>query len=137
MDITIETTVNASPGEVWRAWTTPADIMQWNFASEEWCCPKVEIDFCVGGNFNYRMESRDGSAGFDFEGKFTSIVDNQIIEYEITDGRKVRIDFTEVNQGTRVTEKFEAENQHSREQQRQGWLSILNNFKRHVEKTRG
>jgi hypothetical protein len=29
---------------------------------------KVETDVKEGGKFNYRMEAKDGSAGFDFKG---------------------------------------------------------------------
>lgn len=35
--------------------------------------------------------------------------------------------------GTRVEERFDAESLHSGEQQRAGWQSILDNFKRHME----
>jgi len=34
MKITVDTTVDAPIERVWRAYTTPADIMQWNAASE-------------------------------------------------------------------------------------------------------
>ncbi|RQX21339.1 ATPase, partial [Aeromonas caviae] len=34
---------------------------------------------------------------------------------------------------TRVEERFDAESLHSGEQQRAGWQSILDNFKRHME----
>ena len=33
--ITVETTVSAPAEAVWAAWNTPADIMQWNAASED------------------------------------------------------------------------------------------------------
>ena len=36
MQITVEATVAAPVAEVWRAWTTPADIKQWNAASDDW-----------------------------------------------------------------------------------------------------
>src|SRR2546430_10453819 len=36
LPISIETTVNAPVEDVWRAWTTPDDIKQWNTASEDW-----------------------------------------------------------------------------------------------------
>ena len=34
MQITVEITVAPSVEEVWRAWTTPDDIKQWNAAEE-------------------------------------------------------------------------------------------------------
>jgi hypothetical protein len=37
--ITVEIEVAAPAQVVWHAWTTPSDIVQWNFASDDWCCP--------------------------------------------------------------------------------------------------
>lgn len=133
MQIVIETTVNASLDQVWAAWVTPADITQWNFATDEWCCPTAKIDLVVGGSFNYRMEAKDGSFGFDFEGKFTSITPRASIEYTLGDDRIVKIVFEQTAAGVRVVETFDAEDEHSAEQQRQGWQCILDNFKKHVE----
>jgi len=36
MKIVVETTVDAPIDRVWNAYTTPADITQWNAASDEW-----------------------------------------------------------------------------------------------------
>jgi len=58
MKITIETTVAAPLAEVWRAWTTPDDITQWNAASPDWHCPAAELDLRAGGAFSYRMEAQ-------------------------------------------------------------------------------
>ncbi len=134
MEITIETIVQADLDTAWSAWTTPEDITQWNFALEEWCCPKAEIDLRVGGDFNYRMEAKDGSFGFDFFGTFTAIDKNNRIEYILGDNRKVKILFSENEKGIHVVETFEIEDVNSAEQQRQGWQNILNNFKKHVER---
>ncbi|GGX71419.1 SRPBCC family protein [Saccharospirillum salsuginis] len=133
MNISIETEVNAPLRAVWDAWVTPEDITQWNFAIDEWCCPRAELDLVAGGRFNYRMEAKDGSAGFDFEGEFTDINPYQSIHFKLGDDREVEVRFTETQNGVRVIEKFEAEDENTAEQQRQGWLSILNNFKQHVE----
>jgi uncharacterized protein YndB with AHSA1/START domain len=133
MKISIETTVNAPIAQVWSAWITPEAIKKWNFASDGWHCPDAKVDFRVGGKFNYRMEAKDDSMGFDFEGTFTSIDVPASIEFALDDGRTVRITFSETEQGIRVEEAFEAEDELSAEQQKQGWQSILNNFKKHVE----
>ena len=133
MEIAIETTVVAPIERVWAAWLTPFDITQWNFASEEWCCPRANIDLVVGGKFNYRMEAKDGSMGFDFEGTFTSILPLAAIEYALADDRKVRVRFDQTDSGVRIIETFDAEDEHSAELQRKGWQCILDNFKKHVE----
>ena len=136
MRISIETEVNAPLEMVWYAWVTPSDITLWNFATDEWCCPRAELNLEVGGSFNYRMEAKDGSAGFDFEGEFTEITPYKSIHYKLEDDRVVKVQFIETENGVRVIETFEAEHENSAEQQRQGWLSILNNFKKHVERKR-
>lgn len=133
MKISIETEVEASPATVWDAWVTPEDITSWNFAIDEWCCPKAEINLKVGGKFKYRMEAKDGSMGFDFEGTFTKVAPNESIHFELEDNRVVTVEFMETANGVRVVEFFVAEDENSVEQQKQGWQSILNNFKRHVE----
>ncbi|MDN3647715.1 SRPBCC family protein [Reinekea marina] len=133
MQIAIETTVNATLSQAWNAWVTPDDIIQWNFASADWACPKAEIDLRVGGRFSYRMEAKDGSMGFDFEGEFVAIEPNKSIRYKLEDSRQVLIEFIEVEAGVKIMETFDAENENTIELQRTGWLAILNNFKRHVE----
>lgn len=133
MKITVTTTVKAPVQRVWAAWTTPESITKWNFASDDWCCPHAVIDLAVGSKFSYRMEAKDGSFGFDFEGNFTRVETNKSIEYIMDDGRKVWVSFEETADGVVVSETFDAENQHSAEMQRQGWKSILENFKKHTE----
>jgi uncharacterized protein YndB with AHSA1/START domain len=133
MEIAIETTVDAPIERVWAAWVTPADIEQWNFATDDWHCLKATVDLVVGGKFTYRMEAKDGSFGFDFEGTFTSIDPQAVIEYALADDRKVKIRFTQTESGVRVVETFDAEDENTAEQQRQGWKCILDNFKKYVE----
>ena len=134
MRISISTTIEAPLDRVWAAWTTPEDIVRWNFASAEWCCPRAQIDLSPGGRFSYRMEAKDGSIGFDFEGTFVEIAPRSGIEFKLSDDRRVWVNFSETCGNTVVLEEtFESEDAMSGEQQRQGWLAILQNFKRHVE----
>ena len=44
MKITVETTVNAPIEKVWRAYTTPEDIKQWNAASDDWHTTAASVD---------------------------------------------------------------------------------------------
>lgn len=133
MKISIETLVNSNIGQVWPAWTTPADINQWNAASDDWHNPKSENDLRVGGKFCYRMEAKDGQMGFDFEGTYTKVVPEKVIEYVLGDNRVVSVTFEAVNGGVKIVETFEAEDANSAEMQRQGWQSILNRFASYVE----
>jgi len=131
MKITVETTVTAPMKEVWRAYTTPADIKQWNAASDDWHTTSASVDLRVGGAFSSRMEARDGSMGFDFAGTYTKIVQHKLIEYAFGD-RAAQVEFTDSPQGVKLRVTFDSESTHSIEQQRQGWQAILNNFAGHV-----
>ena len=133
MKITVETLAKATPHAVWQAWNTPADIQQWNSAHESWHTPRSTVDLREGGTFTSRMEARDGSAGFDFEGTYTRVEPHQLIEYRMSDGREVRVEFLERADGVLVRETFDAETENSPELQQQGWQAILDNFARHVE----
>lgn len=132
MKLTVETTVNAPIDTVWRAWTSPDDITQWNAASDDWHTTRASVDLRVGGSFSSRMEAKDGSMGFDFAGTYTAVVYHQLIESALGD-RTLRVEFVPGPGGTTVRETFDAETTHSLEQQRQGWQAILDRFARHVE----
>lgn len=131
MKITVETTVNAPIVEVWRAYTTPEDIKQWNAASDDWHTTAAVVDLRVGGAFSSRMEAKDGSMGFDFAGTYTKIVRHQLIEYAFGD-RTAQVEFAEGPEGVSVRVTFDSEPSYSIEQQQEGWQAILNNFARHV-----
>ena len=131
--ITIETTVNAPMEKVWEYFTSPEHVTQWNAASPDWHSPRAENDLRPGGKFNFRMEARDGSFGFDFEGIYDDVVQDRLIRYTMGDGREVQVHFLPAEEGIRVVESFEAEKTHSEEMQRSGWQAILDNFKNYAE----
>jgi uncharacterized protein YndB with AHSA1/START domain len=133
--ITVETNVTAPIGEVWRAYTTPHDIKEWNAASDAWHTTTASVDLREGGKFSSRMEAKDGSMGFDFAGTYTKIIEPKLIEYSFGD-REARVEFTPVHTGVNVRVTFDSESTRSVEQQRQGWQAILNNFARHVQANR-
>ena len=136
MKITVSIKVDTPIKEVWRAWTTPEDIKQWNAASDDWHTTKATVDLQVGGSFSSRMEAKDGSMGFDFAGTYRRIVEPELIECIFGD-RTLLVEFLSAKDGVTVRETFDAETMHSEEQQRRGWLAILANFARHVESKRG
>jgi len=135
MKITVETTVAAPIDEVWRAYTTPEDIKQWNAASDDWHTTAATVDLRVGGAFSSRMEAKNGSMGFDFAGTYTEIVPQARIAYAFGE-RTGLVEFAEAADGVRVRVTFDAEDQYPIEQQRQGWQAILERFARHVEAVR-
>lgn len=131
--ITVETSINAPIEKVWDSWTKPEHITKWNQASDDWHSPRAENDLRSGGKFNVRMEAKDGSAGFDFEGIYDEVKTHELIAYTMGDGRTVRIVFTPLGDKTLVSETFDPESENSEELQRNGWQSILDSFKKYVE----
>ena len=132
--ITVETTVDAPVEKVWKIWTSPEHITQWSTASDDWHTTKSENDLRKGGKFSSRMEAKDGSMGFDFEGVYDEMIENKTIAYTLGDDRKVNITFVSEGNQTSVTESFEAENTNPVEMQKSGWQAIMNNFKAYAER---
>lgn len=131
--ITVSAIVNAPVAKVWDAWTNPEHIVKWNAASDDWHTPKAENDARTGGKFMSRMEAKDGSWGFDFEGVYDEVKDHELIAYTLGDGRTVNIIFESEGNATKVTETFEAETQNSLEMQQSGWQAIMDSFKKYTE----
>ncbi len=131
--ITVQTRINSPVLKVWENWTDPKHIIHWNNASDDWHTSRALNDFREGGLFLSRMEARDGSQGFDFTGEYDKIKKHKLIESTLGDGRKVKVNFDSDEDGTLVTEVFEAEYENSIELQKMGWQSILDNFKKYVE----
>ena len=134
--ITIEAFVPTTPQAAFDAYTTPEDIMQWNFASPDWCCPRAEVDLRNGGALSFRMEARDGSMGFDFAGTYEEVDAPGGVTIKLDDGRLSRTTFEDEGDGTRVRTVFEPEATNPVEMQRAGWQAILDNFAAHVAATR-
>ena len=133
--ITVETDIHASVEKVWDHYTNPEYIVKWNNASDDWHTPRAENDLRIGGRFLSRMEARDGSAGFDFTGVYTDVKQLRQISYTMDDDRKVEVLFVSGVNVTSVRITFETEQTNPVEIQKEGWQSILNNFKRYVEKS--
>ncbi len=132
--ITIDITILSPIQKVWEYYNNPEHIIQWNFAHESWHCPSAENDLRTGGKLKTRMEAKDGSFGFDFEGTYDNIVACEKIRYHLEDGRKVEVLFHEVDATTTKIEiTFDPEKQNLPEMQREGWYAILNNFHKYVE----
>ena len=131
--ITVFTSINSTIDDVWKKWTTPADIVKWNHASDDWHTTKAENNLVVFGNFSFRMEAKDGSFGFDLKGDYTNVIPFILIESTLEDNRKVKISFDTVDGKVYLIQSFEPESINSHELQRMGWQAILDNFKKYVE----
>ena len=131
MKITVSALIAAPINEVWRAYTSPEDIQQWNAASDDWHTTTSSVDLRVGGQFSSRMEAKDGSFGFDFAGVYTKVEAPHVLEYSFGE-RSASVVLAESAQGVTLSITFDSEATHPEDQQRAGWQSILDNFARHV-----
>lgn len=133
LNITVDTIVNAPIEKIWDYWTNPKHIVNWNHASEDWCTTKAENNLSIGGSFVYTMASKDGNVSFDFLGTYNDIIQNELIDSLLGDGRKMKVEFKDLDGKVKIIETFDAENVFPPEFQKMGWQSILNNFKSYVE----
>ncbi len=131
--VTVENTISAPVDKVWKYWNGTEHITKWCQASDDWFAPHAENDAQTGGKFKTVMSAKDGSYSFDFEGVYTSVRPLQSIEYDMTDGRKVKISFIDQGGSTQVIETFDAEDSNPVEMQKTGWQAILDSFKKYVE----
>ncbi|MDQ8053223.1 MAG: SRPBCC family protein [Pedobacter sp.] len=133
--ITVEVIVAAPIEKVWEYWTSPAHLTKWVFASGDWHAPYAENELMIDGRFKTRMEAKDGSAGFDFEGVYTNIEHHRLIEYKLGDEREVEIEFLDNGTQVHIIETFDAETVNPIAMQKNGWQAILDNFKKYVERS--
>lgn len=131
--IRVSTEINQPVEKVWELWTSPEHIVHWNNASDDWISPSVVNDLREGGKFIYRMEAKDGSAGFDFTGMYEKVKKFKEIDYILDDHRKVKVKFEPGKNLTRIEEILEVEKVHSVEMQKTGWQAILDNFRKYAE----
>ena len=131
--VRVEAVIDRKRDDVWMLWNAPEHITRWNFASDDWCCPRAENDLRVGGRLCNRMEAKDGSFGFDFEAIYDEVESESRLAYTMTDGRQAETRFEDLGDSTRVTTLFDAEASNPVDLQQAGWQAILNNFKKYVE----
>lgn len=132
--IKVETLVPLPIEKVWNLWTSPDHIKNWNHASPDWHTPSAENDVREKGKFNYRMEAKDGSTGFNFEGEYTEVKEHKLIRYRLSNGREVEVVFKPVDNTTFIEETFDPEADNPIKMQRDGWQAILENFREYAER---
>ena len=140
--LTVSTTVNAPIETVWEALWKPEHIVNWNFAQDDWHCPKsVSPEPEVWAVFTNTMAAKDGSFEFDFTAKYDIVEPMKYLvytmgemkEYFLDAGRRVEVTLEETWAWVKITETFDAEEIHSDEQQIAGWSAILENCRKYVE----
>ena len=79
------------------------------------------------------MEAKDGSFGFDFEAVYDAVIANSLVAYTFSDGRQIETRFEDAGLMTKISTRFDAEEENSVELQRTGWQAILDNFKKYAQ----
>ncbi len=126
--ITVETHVDVAASEAWHAFTAAEAITGWNFASPDWQCPSAKVDLRPGGRHFARMEAKDGSIGFDYEGVYEAVDLERRLVLRLTDGRQVTTTFQPSGGGTLVRTVFDADPAAPTGMQKAGWQAILDNY---------
>lgn len=133
--ISISVNIKAPLETVWQLWTESQHIREWNNVDESWHTPHVVLEFRPGGEFFYRMETKDGREGFDYKGTLDNISYLQRIEYALTDGRRTVNTFNAVGDTTQLTETFDTEKETPVDLQENFCFRILQSFKNYAEST--
>lgn len=134
--IQAQVTVRRPLDAVWEAWTSPEAIAQWNIPFDHWHTPLVQLQLEEGGTFLFRMETKDGTEGFDYRGRYDKIVSRELITCTLDDGRRSIVRFASDGKRTIVTEQFEPEGETSPELQKEFCRKVLEKFKGYVEGNR-
>ena len=111
LDLILEREVQATPQQLWDAWTIPEQLMQW-FTPAPWQTVACEIDLKPGGAFNTTMQSPEGERMENF-GCYLEVIPQQRLVFTdaLTAGFRpspepfmcASISFEALSNGTRYT----------------------------------
>ena len=133
--IEVRVTVTSNLDKVWVYWNEPQHSKQWNMEPGAWVCyPTPKNELRTGGNFSYRLETIDGSDGFDFLGNYEDVKEKEYLSYVLQDQRKVVVTFQDnADNSVTIIERFDPDSSCANEMQQAAWQSILGFFKDYVE----
>ena len=87
----VERTFDASPEEVFDAWTNPEVLRRWWRPNPAWSTPVAEVDLRVGGRYRISMEDPESGTKHTAGGKYSEVSRPQRLVYswqwEQDDGR--------------------------------------------------
>lgn len=131
--IEISVIIKAPLSEVWDKWVSVDGVQYWAFASDDWAAEGIENDVKPGGSFKSRNFAKDGSFEFIFGGTYQTVQPQKHVTQTLGDGRKVEVTFNETEEGVKMVQLFEPENENPEKLQQEGWQAYLDNFKKYVE----
>ena len=140
----VERTFDASPEEVFDAWTNPEVLRRWWRPNPAWTTPVAEVDLRVGGRYRISMEDPENGAKHTAGGEYSEVSRPERLVYswqwEEEDGRlghasTVAVDFRADGDGERTTVVLEHSgliSAESRDSHTYGWAGILEMLEAHV-----
>lgn len=138
LDLILEREVQATPQQLWDAWTIPEQLMQW-FTPAPWKTVACDIDLKPGGAFNTTMQSPEGERMENF-GCFLEIIPQQRLVFTdaLTAGYRpalepfmsATVSFEPLSNGTRYTAIAKHPNQQKKKSHEDmgfhhGWSAAL------------
>lgn len=134
----LERVYDATPEEVFDAWTNPEVLRRWWAAAPTWRTPVAEIDLRVGGSYRISMEDPETGAVHTVGGEYQEVRRPERLAYswcwEQDDGgtghvSTVTVDFLGEGGGTTVVlEHIGLATPESRDQHEHGWMGCLENL---------
>jgi uncharacterized protein YndB with AHSA1/START domain len=140
----VERTFDASPEEVFDAWTNPEVLRRWWRPNPAWSTPVAEVDLRVGGRYRISMEDPENGTKHTAGGEYSEVSRPRRLVYswqwEEEDGRlghasTVAVDFRADGDGERTTVVLEHSglvSADSRDSHTHGWAGILDMLEAHV-----
>jgi uncharacterized protein YndB with AHSA1/START domain len=133
----IERTYNATPEEVFDAWTTPEVLRRWWAVHPEGKTPVAEVDLRVGGRYRLSMEAPDGERNT-VQGEYSEVDRPRRLVYtwqwELDAGglgaaSTVTVEFRADGERTTVVlEHTGLPDAESRDRHAQGWAACMDIF---------
>jgi uncharacterized protein YndB with AHSA1/START domain len=138
----VERSFDASPEEVFDAWTNPEVLRRWWVADPSWTTPLAEVDLRVGGRYRLSMEDPGTGARHTVGGEYSEVSRPERLSYSWCweeDGRPgdhvstVTVEFRRERERTTVVlEHTGLASADSRDQHAHGWAGCLESLQSRV-----
>jgi uncharacterized protein YndB with AHSA1/START domain len=132
----------ASPAEVFDAWTNPEVLRRWWVRDPAWSTPVADVDLRVGGGYRLTMEDPDTGHRHTVRGEYLTVNRPELLVYswswELDDGgigpaSTVTVEFLAEEEGTSVVLVHTGlEDPGSRDRHGQGWGECLDSLARAI-----
>jgi uncharacterized protein YndB with AHSA1/START domain len=131
----LERTYDATPEEVFDAWTNPEVLRRWWMVDDAGSAPQADVDLRVGGSYRLSIERRGADSAHTVRGTYREIVRPQRLVYtwaweeqDGSTGHESMVTVSFVPEGERTTVVVDhtgLPDEASRERHSEGWQTCL------------